>query len=145
MQSFTLKTLASVNVPWNEARAKLPVEAYVGKVWPVIFSNKHGELSFLIVFLETDIGKENFRKDGQISFFFWGITLIGQNGKILTTVNIDYSQSDYSVRLLSILSRQPHNNSIYKKNYESSSTNNENHSFLSWRTKTMHIKYANMM
>ena len=41
----------------------------------------------------------------QIFFFFWGITLIGQNGKILTTVNIDYSQSDYSVRLLSILSK----------------------------------------
>ena len=38
-------------------------------------------------------------------FFFWGITLLGQNGKILTTVNIDYSQSDYSVRLLSILSK----------------------------------------
>ena len=32
-----------------------------------------------------------------MTFFFWGITLLGQSEKIVTAVNIDFNQSDYSV------------------------------------------------
>ena len=63
--------------------------------WPVL----------LFIFFGTAIGREHWKKNFkncQITFFFWGITLICQ---ILTAVNVDSSQSDYSVWLLIILSR----------------------------------------
>ena len=70
--------------------------------------NKNGDLSFLLYLpKETLIGniKEKIGKNCRIIFIFLGITLIGQNGKILTAVNIDFSQSDYFGRLLLIFSR----------------------------------------
>ena len=70
--------------------------------------NKNGDLSFLLYLpKETLIGniKEKIGKNCRIIFIFLGITLIGQNGKILTAVNIDLSQSDYFGRLLLIFSR----------------------------------------
>ena len=96
------------NVPWNDAREKLLVEAWVGYIWPVISLKQARWPVFLIVSSEKDIGREHLRKDWknyQVIFFFLGITLIGQNGKILTAVNIDFSQSDYAGWLLLILSR----------------------------------------
>ena len=60
-----------------------------------IFRNRHWQGTF----------KERLKKLSDNFFFFWGITLIGPNGKILTAVNIDFNQSNYSVGLLSILSR----------------------------------------
>ena len=70
--------------------------------------NKNGDLSFLLYLpKQTLIGniKEKIEKNRQIIFMFLGITLIGQNEKILTAVNIDFSQSDYFGRLLLIFSR----------------------------------------
>ena len=70
--------------------------------------NKNGDLSFLLYLpKQTLIGniKEKIEKNRQIIFIFLGITLIGQNEKILTAVNIDFSQSDYFGRLLLIFSR----------------------------------------
>ena len=70
--------------------------------------NKNGDLSFLLYLpKQTLIGniKEKIEKNRQIIFIFLGITLIGQNEKILTAVNIDSSQSDYFGRLLLIFSR----------------------------------------
>ena len=70
--------------------------------------NKNGDLSFLLYLpKETLTGniKEKIGKNCRIIFIFLGITLIGQNGKILTAVNIDLSQSDYFGRLLLIFSR----------------------------------------
>ena len=96
------------NVPWNDAREKLLVEAWVGYVWPVISLKQARWPVFLIVSSEKDIVREHLRKDWknyQVIFFFLGITLIRQNGKILTAVNIDFSQSDYAGWLLLILSR----------------------------------------
>ena len=63
-------------------------------------------LALLFIFFGTTIGTEHWKKNFkncQITFFFFcGITLICQ---ILTAVNVDSSQSDYSVWLLTILSR----------------------------------------
>ena len=70
--------------------------------------NKNGDLSFLLYLpKEILIGniKEKIEKKCRIIFIFLGITLIGQNGKILTAVIIDLSQSDYFGRLLLIFSR----------------------------------------
>ena len=70
--------------------------------------NKNGDLSFLLYLpKEILIGniKEKIEKKCRIIFLFLGITLIGQNGKILTAVIIDLSQSDYFGRLLLIFSR----------------------------------------
>ena len=70
--------------------------------------NKNGDLSFLLYLpKETLIGniKEKIEINCRIIFIFLGITLIGQNGRILTAVNIDLSQSDYFGRLLLIFSR----------------------------------------
>ena len=65
-------------------------------VFGYIFRNRHWQGTF----------KERLKKlSDNFFFFFWGITLIGPNGKILTAVNIDFNQSNYSVGLLSILSR----------------------------------------
>ena len=77
----------------------------MGWVWSVIFSNKRGDLSFFLYFSEQPLVGNIERKILKIvrkPFFFWGITLICQ---ILTAVNVDSSQSDYSVWLLTILSR----------------------------------------
>ena len=60
----------------------------------LFFWNRHWQGTF----------KEKWKKFTD-NFFSWGITLMGQNGKTLTVVNIDFSQLDYSVWLLSILSR----------------------------------------
>ena len=70
--------------------------------------NKNGDLSFLLYLpKEILIGniKEKIEKKCRKIFIFLGITLIGQNGKILTAVIIDLSQSDYFGRLLLIFSR----------------------------------------
>ena len=104
--------------------------------WPVL----------LFIFFGTAIGREHWKKNFkncQITFFFWGITLICQ---ILTAVNVDSSQSDYSVWLLTILSR--HSLIIIKfirTIMHHHKKNNEYCHFFSWCTKAMHIKSTNIV
>ena len=78
----------------------------MGWFGPSFLSNKQGDLPFFLYFSERplvgNIERKKFWKLSDNFFFFWGITLICQ---ILTAVDVDSSQSDYPVWLLSILSR----------------------------------------
>ena len=76
-------------------------------VWSVISLKQARWPALLFMFFGTAIGREHLKKKkiwklSDNFFFFWGITLICQ---ILTAVDVDSSQSDYPVWLLSILSR----------------------------------------
>lgn len=99
---------------------------------------------------ETDIDREHIRKDWKKPsdnfFSFGGVTITGQNEKILTAVKIDFNQLNYSVWLLSVLSR--HNFILIQFTrtiMHHQEKNDEDHCFLSWWTKAVHIKSTNII
>ena len=114
-----------------------------GKFGPSFLSNKQGDLPFLLYLPKRHCQgtfKERLKK---LSGNFF---LLRNHLNTPKWENLNRGQHRFQpIRLCWLIAfnpfeTQPHNNSIYKNIYASSTINNGGHCFLSCKTKTMHIK-----